>query len=403
MTLKTDLAPSPSLLPALLRRREQFAGQPQRWAFVGTGMMGREHMRCALWLKQVEIAGFYEPHEESAAGAQRLLAAQGLESVQRFSSLEALAKDPTLDAVIIATPNYTHRAVFDVLGPTRKALLLEKPMATCLEDAVAITRQAEARHGAFQLGMQYRFKAQYWAALEALEAFGPVSLINMAEFRPPFLPKVGEWNKFERYSGGTLVEKCCHYFDLMQAFARSLPERIYASGGRAVNFQNFTYHGEAADIDDHAHVLIDYENGVRGQFTLAMFAQELHEELTVAGGQGLLRTRERASFRPGRRSEAALQVETPAHPLFDGTPLAYPDEIEALGHYGATVFAQDAFLQKVRGAPSPAATAREGLWAVVTASLAQRAMALGEPINVTATLKALGLPLDDLKPEWEPR
>jgi hypothetical protein len=30
-------------------------------------------------------------------------------------------------------------------------------------------------------------------------------------------------------------------------------------------------------------------------------------------------------------------------------------------------------------------------------------MALGEPINVTATLKALGLPLDDLKPKWEPR
>jgi hypothetical protein len=31
----------------------------------------------------------------------------------------------------------------------------------------------------------------------------------------PFLDKVNQWNKFARFSGNTLVEKCCHYFDLL--------------------------------------------------------------------------------------------------------------------------------------------------------------------------------------------
>ena len=92
-----------------------------------------------------------------------------------------------------------------------------------------------------------------------------------------------EWNKFAVYSGGTLVEKCCHYFDLMNRIAASLPARVFASGGRAVNFKDFSYEGQALDIDDHALVIVEYENGVRGQFTLNMFSEELYEGLAVSG------------------------------------------------------------------------------------------------------------------------
>ena len=128
----------------------------------------------------------------------------------------------------------------------------------------------------------------------------------MSEYRPPFLDKVDQWNKFNRNSGGTLVEKCCHYFDLINVVAQSRPRRVYASGGRAVNFLDFEWQGEMSDIDDHAMVIIDYDNDVRASFTLNMFCQELYEELVVVGERGRLVASEQASFQPDTPSKAEL-------------------------------------------------------------------------------------------------
>ena len=45
---------------------------------------------------------------------------------------------------------------------------------------------------------------------------GDIKMLAIREHRFPFLEKVGDWNRFNRYTGGTLVEKCCHFFDLMR-------------------------------------------------------------------------------------------------------------------------------------------------------------------------------------------
>ncbi|MFL2495511.1 MAG: Gfo/Idh/MocA family oxidoreductase [Porticoccaceae bacterium] len=94
-----------------------------------------------------------------------------------------------------------------------------------------------------QLGLQYRYKSQYVEALHELKqrkSLGSLKTISVSEHRPPFLDKVDQWNKFNQNTGGTLVEKCCHYFDLMNLMADAAPIRVYASGGQAVNFADFT-------------------------------------------------------------------------------------------------------------------------------------------------------------------
>ena len=45
---------------------------------------------------------------------------------------------------------------------------------------------------------------------------GRMRMFAIREHRYPFLRKVGDWNRFARNTGGTLVEKCCHFFDLMR-------------------------------------------------------------------------------------------------------------------------------------------------------------------------------------------
>jgi len=364
-----------------------------RLLIVGAGMMGREHLRVSQSLGWADVQGIVDPDGGSlewACSDWRLLTDAPLTIYRDLS--EACLHD-AVDAIVIATPNHTHRDVLHAVAESGKPLLLEKPMATTLADAMDIVNLAREYPAVIQLGMQYRFKAQYVEALQAVakSTLGQVKTVAMSEYRPPFLNKVDQWNKFNRYSGGTLVEKCCHYFDLINVVAQSRPRRVYASGGRAVNFLDFEWRGELSDIDDHAMTIIDYDNGVRASFTLNMFCQELYEELVVVGERGRLVASEHASFQPDTASKAELLVEVPDHPAYRGVPVGYPDWIEASGHYGATFFEHIAFNLQLAGQAVDAATPEQALWSLIVASAAQHSMQIGREVDVGAFCEAEGL------------
>jgi len=364
-----------------------------RLLIVGAGMMGREHLRVSQSLGWADVQGIVDPDGGSlewACSDWRLLTDAPLTI---YRDLSEACLDDAVDAIVIATPNHTHRDVLHAVAESGKPLLLEKPMATTLADAMDIVNLAREYPAVIQLGMQYRFKAQYVEALQAVakSTLGQVKTVAMSEYRPPFLDKVDQWNKFNRYSGGTLVEKCCHYFDLINVVAQSRPRRVYASGGRAVNFLDFEWRGELSDIDDHAMTIIDYDNGVRASFTLNMFCQELYEELVVVGERGRLVASEHASFQPDTASKAELLVEVPDHPAYRGVPVGYPDWIEASGHYGATFFEHIAFNLQLAGQAVDAATPEQALWSLIVASAAQHSIQIGREVDVGAFCEAEGL------------
>lgn len=58
---------------------------------------------------------------------------------------------------------------------------------------------------------------------------------------------MNNWNRFNVNSGGTLVEKCCHFFDLMRLFAGANPIRVMASGAIDVNHKDEIYDGKVLD------------------------------------------------------------------------------------------------------------------------------------------------------------
>ena len=360
-------------------------------AIVGAGMIGREHLRVATLLGRARVVGLYDTEAASLEQALEEFAGYaptGLDAPAVYSSLEELGSDPKVSGIFVCTPNYTHFELFNQLLAFHKPLFVEKPMATSLADAARMLEQAETAPGFLQLGMQYRFKSQYVEAFRAVRdgALGAVKTISMAEYRPPFLDKVRQWNKFNRYSGGTLVEKCCHYFDLINLMAQSPPTRVFASGGRAVNFIDFSYDGQPADIDDHAFVIIDYADGKRASFTLNMFAQELEEELIVSGQRGRLLAREQSTFKREEASRASIQVEVDGHADYQGRICTYPAVIERSGHHGATFFEHEAFVDRLEGKASDAASPAQGLWAIVVASAAQASMASGQPVAIDALL-----------------
>jgi myo-inositol 2-dehydrogenase / D-chiro-inositol 1-dehydrogenase len=370
--------------------------QPKyRLNVIGVGLNGQEHMRVTQMEGRATIHGVFDTNPRSVAVAQRGFAqiAPGA-SLATYDSLEAACNDPAADGLVICTPNYTHLDVVRVAARSGKHILLEKPMATTVRDAYEITRIAEAHPSVFQIGLQYRYKPICVEAIhEALErrSIGAIKTISILEHRIPFLDKVRQWNKFSKYSGGTLVEKCCHYFDLMNLFAGARPVSVFATGSMAVNFLEFEYAGARSDILDNAFVIVTYENGVRANFNLCMFSPMFYEELVLCGDEGRLKAFENEDYLPASRPSTHLEVLCGDHrPSKIGQP-CYPAFIQQSGHNGATYYEHVNFINNIEGKETRTASSEEGFWSVVVGAAAEASVKAGRPVLINDLLSENGI------------
>lgn len=361
-----------------------------KFNIIGAGIIGQEHIRVTQMEGRASIHGVYDPTPSSRISAQNAYAQYNPHTpLVEYDSLKAAVNDPKVDGLIICTPNFTHLEILKTAIASGKHILLEKPMATTLPDAYDIYRMAEDYNAVLQIGLQYRYKAIYVEAIhEALErqAIGQIKTMTILEHRPPFLDKVHQWNKFSRYSGGTLVEKCCHYFDLFNLFAQSRPSSVYASGNMAVNFKDFNYHGETADVIDNAFVIINYDNNIRANFNLCMFSPTFHEELILCGDEGRLKTFEQETFLPDAAPETHLEIMRGDQAPSRITTPCYPTTIAKSGHSGATFYEHASFIDNIEGKPNKAASTLEGLWSVILGVAAETAIRQGGPVDIESFL-----------------
>jgi myo-inositol 2-dehydrogenase / D-chiro-inositol 1-dehydrogenase len=373
-----------------------FSEKPRyKFNVIGTGNNGTEHIRVTLLEGRGTINGVYDPNPGSVAMAkgsfERL--APGEELVV-YESLEAACMDPAVDGLIISTPNYTHLEVLKTAVRSGKHIFLEKPMATTVQDAYEIVKIAREYTEVLQIGLQYRYKAMYVEAIhEALErkTVGDIKMVGIVEHRVPFLDKVNQWNKFSKYSGGTLVEKCCHYFDLLNMFAQARPVRVFGTGSMAVNFTDFVYDGEKSDILDNAVVTVNYANGVCASFNLCMFAPMWYEELSICGDGGRIKTYEQKDYLPTVHPKIFMEVIAGVNGTSRYCTPCYPTMISESGHSGATFYEHINLIDNIDGKETNTATVEEGFWSVVVGAAAEESVKTGKPILVNDFLKQNGI------------
>lgn len=359
---------------------------------IGTGMIGREHIRITFLEGRATVRGLYDSNSRSLRQAENLIAqiAPGL-AINTYDSLEAACSDPEIDGILICTPNHTHLEVLKIAVRSGKPILLEKPMATKLADAREILNMA-GEHGSFiQVGLQYRYKAIYqevYGHLFHRRSIGNLKLMNITEHRIPFLDKVNQWNKFAEYSGGTLVEKCCHYFDLFNLFSQSKPRVVSAIGDLAVNYKDFSYGGNESDVIDNAFVTVEYENGIKACFSLCMFSPMFHEEIVLCGDEGRMRAFETEDFLPGEKLKTGFELKTSnGQPGLNAVP-HHPTIIEESGHSGATFYEHYDFIERIEGRTTRSATVEEGFWSVLVGMAAEQSVREGRKVFVDELLNS---------------
>ncbi len=345
-------------------------GSKIRYGIVGCGMIAQEHIANLKLIPGAEVVAIAEPVADCIAKTKASLGAGG-ESVRVYGTAAELAVAGGLDAVIVASPNHTHRAVLEPLFDAGLNILCEKPLATTISDARWIVERAEASRGIFWTAMEYRYMPPAAEFIRQIhdQRIGSLRMLSMREHRFPFLRKVGDWNRFAENSGGTMVEKCCHFFDLMRLIVQSEAVRVYCSGAIDVNHLDERYDGRTPDIIDNSYTTVDFANGVRAMLDLSMFAEgaENQEELTAVGDKARLDCLIPAGdlvFSPRTGFMKPKAVER-SHVEVDPAVLA------AGHHHGSTYYEHVKFAAAVRGEGQVEVTARDGLMAVAIGTAAE--------------------------------
>ena len=359
------------------------------YGIIGCGMMGQEHLRNIALLPDTRVVAIYEPDMVMRAAAAQLAPQAAMRD-----SAAAVIGDPAVDCLLIASPNFAHfRQLREIADARPLPVLVEKPLFTDPRDALAVRQFARNYPAPAWVAMEYRYMppvAEFVAQAQA--ATGGIRMLTIREHRYPFLSKVGDWNRFNRNSGGTFVEKCCHFFDLMRLILKAEPVRVMASAGQAVNHLDERYGGEVPDIWDNGYVIVDFDSGARAMLELCMFAEgsRYQEEIFAVGATGKIECQVPG---PGRFWPAHLGAAPTAQvivsPRDPAGPRAIPIPVDpallaAGDHNGSTFYQHQRFVEAVRGGGAVEVTLDDGWKAVAMGMAAQRSaregIAVADPL-----------------------
>lgn len=259
-----------------------------KFGFLGLGAMGFSHVNSFAKLcgDRVEIAAVCSSNKANIKKTRELSP-----DVRIFKNESELIRSP-LDAVVVSTPNFTHVQLATEILKSGKHLFLEKPCGISRVECKKLLAAVEKTDRIVMIGHELRYSPFFQKIKQLVDAgeIGKPRMVWCREFRGPFQKKSQDWIQDDRRSGGCLVDKNCHHFDLMNWWVGSRPKCVSAFGGNAINRVIKGPH----QVHDHVTMSFEYENGVRGTHHLCMFALDFPQEdleMGIIGDQGLLQTR----------------------------------------------------------------------------------------------------------------
>jgi predicted dehydrogenase len=258
---------------------------------LGGGYMGKAHAVAMSSVGAVFNTGLRPRLEmvcaSSPDSAERYREAYGFN--RATDDWKVLVNDPAVEAIVIATPQSTHRAVAEAAFALGKPVLCEKPMGASTEDALAMVAAAEQSGCANMVGYNYiRTPAsQYARKLIAEGAIGDVTWFR-GEHTEDFLadPKEPANWRTTGDANGTLGDLAPHM--LNAALALIGPVKSLIAEMETVHTAR---PGGAVTNDDHAQMMCRFENGAMGQmyFSRIQTGRKMGYAYEVTGTKGAIR------------------------------------------------------------------------------------------------------------------
>lgn len=269
--------------------------KPVKVAVIGTGSISDLHLKCYRNNPNAELVAVCDLNGERAKAK-----AENYGAARSYTDYKEMLANPDIDAVSICTWNNTHVPLSIAALEAGKHVLVEKPLARTVEEALQAQQAVDATGKTLMVGFVRRYDPNI-AMLRRFADSGEVGPFYFA--KASFTRRLGNpggwFADVERSGGGPLIDIGVHAIDLVW-YMMNKPKPVSVSGntykklGNRSNVRNLSFY-TAADYDpdrntveDCANALIRFENGasllVDVSFTL--HAKEDSSSIKLYGEKG---------------------------------------------------------------------------------------------------------------------
>lgn len=253
-----------------------------RIGVIGVGTMGSAHAEYLQEgaIKGAELTAVLDISEERINWLEENVT----DGVDIFTDEESFFNSGLVDAVIVATPHYSHSPLAIKAFESGLHVLCEKPAGVYTKQVREMNEAAEKSGKVFSMMYNQRTNPLYQKLRELIQTgeLGEIRRINWLItnwYRSQSYYNSGGWRAtWSGEGGGVLINQCPHQLDLWQWMTGMMPKRMRA----------FCYFGKHRDIEveDDVTAFAEYENGATGVFITTTGEAPGTNRLEIAGDQG---------------------------------------------------------------------------------------------------------------------
>lgn len=293
--------------PAILKA--QGRSDTLRVAFVGIGNRGSHLLSNMLKVAGVQVVAVCDIDQSRADAAAKAVADAGGNARKWSDFRKMLDQQKDIDAVVLATPDWTHKDFDLAILEMGKHLYAEKPLAMTPADCGAVVRGAEQAKGIFQVGFQLRHDPARNAAENFIHKGGIGKVLMCHGMRHGGdLPRNIPWYFDKTKSGDIVVDQGIHILDLFNWAIGSPPSKAMGSGGTNL----FVNDPAGRTVMDNYNLILEYPGGQRVNFSHHYFDPPgftgIQERVFASDGSIDLIT---ATWKPRDKRSEPIKLDVP--------------------------------------------------------------------------------------------
>ena len=216
------------------------------YGLIGFGGMGKWHTEILENVPEIELAGIYDIKEE-----KRKLAEEA--GFHTYETEEAMLADESIDVILVATPNDTHRPIALRAMGAGKNVIVEKPATLSLKELTELEDMAGKTGQFLTVHQNRRWDEDLLTVREILkdQTMGEIFRIESRVHGSRGIP--GDWRKEKAHGGGMVLDWGVHLFD--QIFRLTGERRLKTVYATLTNVTN-------QEVDDGFTAVLRFEGGL---------------------------------------------------------------------------------------------------------------------------------------------
>ena len=216
------------------------------YGLIGFGGMGKWHTEILENVPEIELAGIYDIKEE-----KRKLAEEA--GFHTYETEEAMLADESIDVILVATPNDTHRPIALRAMEAGKNVIVEKPATLSPKELTELEDMAGKTGRFLTVHQNRRWDEDLLTVREILkdQTMGEIFRIESRVHGSRGIP--GDWRKEKAHGGGMVLDWGVHLFD--QIFRLTGERRLKTVYATLTNVTN-------QEVDDGFTAVLRFEGGL---------------------------------------------------------------------------------------------------------------------------------------------